>query len=250
MDLLRESIVWLNDPLNWTNPGGVVDRTREHLLISAVAVLLGCLVAWPLGIWLGHVGRGGLLVVAVANLTRAVPTVALLVIFPLTVIGSGQTPIIVALAVFAVPPLLANAYVGMREVDPQVRDAAVGMGLSDREMITRVELPLAVPYLAAGLRTAAVQVVATAALAAFVNGGGLGSIISRGFGLGLASGGDQVIAGALLIIVLCLVVEGSLAVAQWAVTPQPLRRAGRRPTASAADAPTPSGATTPRSRST
>jgi len=236
MSVWHQAFVWLNDPLNWTNPDGILARTREHLEISAAAVLLACLVAWPIGIWLGHTGRGGGLVVAVANLTRAPPTVALLTIFPLTAIGFGYPPIILALAIFAVPPLLANAYLGLREVDPDVRDAAVGMGLSGRQVVSRVELPLAVPYLAAGFRTAAVQVVATATLAAFVNGGGLGMIITLGFGLGWASGGGQVIAGALVVITLCLGLEALLAVAERAVTPRPLRRVRGRPR-SVADAP-------------
>ena len=236
MNLFQQALVWLNDPLNWTNPDGILARTREHLEISAAAVALACLIAWPLGIWLGHIGRGGTLIVAVANLTRAMPTVALLTIFPLTFIGFGYPPIILALAIFAIPPLLANAYLGVREVDPEVRDAARGMGLSARQVVARVELPLAVPYLAGGFRTAVVQVVATATLAAFVNGGGLGMIISRGFGLGLASGGGQVVAGGLIVIVLCLAIEGLLAVAERLVTPRPLRRAGRH-AGSAADAP-------------
>jgi len=236
--VFEQAFIWLNDPLNWTNPDGILARTREHLLISAAAVAIGCLVAWPIGTWLGHTGRGGGVIVAVANLTRAMPTVALLTIFPLTFIGFGYPAIILALAMFAVPPLLANAYLGVREVDPEVRDAALGMGLGDRQLLTRVELPLAVPYLASGLRTAAVQVVATATLAAFVNGGGLGMIITRGFGLGLASGGGQVIAGGLVVIVLCLAVEGLLAIAERLVTPVPLRR--RRPGAgSAADSALP-----------
>jgi osmoprotectant transport system permease protein len=152
------------------------------------------------------------------------PTVALLTIFPLTVIGFGYPPIILALAIFAVPPLLANAYLGVREVDTEVRDAARGMGMSGGQLMARVELPLAVPYLASGFRTAAVQVVATATLAAFVNGGGLGMIISRGFGLGIASGGGQIVAGGLIVITLCLVLEGVLALAERSLTPRGLRR--------------------------
>ena len=229
MNAWEEAVVWLNDPLNWTNPDGIIARTTEHLEISALAVLLALVVAWPIGIWLGHLGRGGTAVIALANLTRAVPTVALLTVFPLTFIGFGYPPIILALALFALPPLLANAYLGVREVDPDVTDAARGMGLSGTQTIWRVELPLAVPYLAAGFRTAAVQVVATATLAAFVNGGGLGMIISRGFGL---QANGQVIAGGLLVIVLCLTLDGALAVAERALTPRNLRRPGRRaPTA-------------------
>lgn len=211
-------------------------------------MLLGCLVAWPAGIWLGHStsenggavtgGRGtgsrlltkyaGSMVVLVSNVTLAIPTVALLSILPLTFIGFGHPAVIVALAVFAVPPLLANAYTGLREVDPQVRDAALGMGLSGRQLLLRVELPLAVPYLAAGFRTASVQVVATATLAALVNGGGLGTIIAQGFGLSIAAAGGQILAGAFLVAALALLVEGVLAVVERAVTPPPLRRARRR----------------------
>jgi osmoprotectant transport system permease protein len=236
MNVWEQALVWLNDPLNWTNPDGIVARTREHLEISAVAVALACLVAWPIGIWLGHIGRGGASIVAVANLTRAMPTVALLTIFPLTFIGFGYPAIMLALAIFAVPPLLANAYVGIREVDPEVRDAARGMGLSNAQVIARVELPLAVPYLAGGFRTAAVQVVASATLAGLVNGGGLGMIITRGFGLGFGPAGGQIVAGALIVIVLCLVVEGLLAVAERLATPRALRAGGRRGR-SAIDAP-------------
>jgi len=236
MNMWEQALVWLNDPLNWTNPDGIFPRTQEHLAISAAAVALACLVSWPLGLWLGHVGRGGAFIIALGNLTRAMPTVALLTIFPLTVIGFGYPPIVLALALFAVPPLLANAYLGVREVDAEVRDAARGMGMSGRQLLARVELPLAVPYLASGFRTAAVQVVATATLAAFVNGGGLGMIISRGFGLGIASAGGQIVAGGLIVIALCLLLEGLLAIVERLVTPRGLRRVGHRG-GSAADAP-------------
>jgi osmoprotectant transport system permease protein len=225
MRYFGDALVWLNDPLNWTNPGGILDRLVEHLRISAAAVLLGCLIAWPLGLWLGHRGRGGGLVILVSNVTLAIPTLALLTLISLTAVGFGETAVILALTVFAVPPLLANAYTGLREVDPQVRDAARGMGLSGWQVLWRVELPLSVPYLAAGFRTAAVQVVATASLAALVAGGGLGEIISAGFGLTLAVGGGQVVAGGLLVAALALLVEGLLAVVERLVTPRPLRRA-------------------------
>jgi osmoprotectant transport system permease protein len=224
MDAFSQAVVWLNDPLNWTNPDGVLARTREHLEITTIAVLLACLIALPLGIWLGHVGRGGTWILALSNLTRAVPTVALLTILPLTLIGFGRPPIVVAMMVFAIPPLLANAHLGMREVDPQVRDAAAGMGMSMWQRMARAELPLAVPHIAAGFRTAYVQVLATTTLAAFVNGGGLGMIISRGFGLGLVEGGGQIVAGGLLVIVLCLAAEAILAVVERRLTPAPLRR--------------------------
>jgi osmoprotectant transport system permease protein len=235
VNYFQEGIVWLNDPLNWTNPGGLLDRLEEHLLISLWAVLLGCAIGWPLGIWLGHRGRGGGAVLTIANLTLAIPTLALLTILPLTPLGFGQPPVIAALAVFAVPPLLANAYTGLRQIDPETREAARGMGLSGGQLLRQVELPLSVPYLAAGLRTAAVQVVATAALATFVNGGGLGEIISAGFGIGMsAGGGGQIVAGGIVVALLALLVEGLLAGVQRWVTPAGLRTdRRRRPTAAA-----------------
>jgi osmoprotectant transport system permease protein len=231
VNYLRDGFIWINDPLNWTNPGGLLDRLQEHLEISAWAVLLGCVVGWPIGIWLGHRGRGGGPVVTVANITLALPTLALLTILPLTPLGFGKLPVVVALAVFAVPPLLANSYTGLRQIDPETREAAQGMGFSGTQLLWRVELPLAVPYLAAGLRTAAVQVVATAALASFVNGGGLGQVIAAGFGLGLAQGGGQIVAGGIAVAALALLVEGLLALLQRLVTPKPLRARSSRPAA-------------------
>ncbi|KWV34110.1 ABC transporter permease [Micromonospora rifamycinica] len=236
MNPVQQAVVWLNDPLNWTNPGGVLDRIGEHLSMSAAAVLLGCLVAWPVGLWLGHSGRGGGAVVLISNLTLSIPTLALLTILPLTFLGFGRPSVVVALAVFAVPPLLANAYTGVRQADPEARDAARGMGLSGWQVLHRVELPLAVPYLAAGFRTAAVQVVATAALASFVNGGGLGQIIRAGFGLDIAAGGGQIIAGGVLVAGLALAAEGVLALVERVVTPRPLRRARPGADRRAADA--------------
>jgi osmoprotectant transport system permease protein len=234
VNYFREGVVWFNDPLNWTNPGGLLERLQEHLLISLWAVLLGCAIGWPLGIWLGHRGRGGGAIITLANLTLAIPTLALLTILPLTPLGFGKPPVVVALAVFAVPPLLANAYTGLRQIDPETRDAAKGMGLSGGQLLRQVELPLSVPYLAAGLRTAAVQVVATAALAAFVNGGGLGEIISAGFGIGMSNGGGgQIVAGGIAVALLALLVEALLAGVQRLVTPAALRGRRRRTTAAA-----------------
>jgi osmoprotectant transport system permease protein len=225
MSAINEMFLWFNDPLNWTNPDGILTRLREHLLISVVAVLLACLVAWPLGVWLGRRGSASGVVVLLSNLTQAVPVIGLLTILPLTFLGFGKASIIVALAVFAVPPLLANAYTGMREIDREVRDAARGMGLSEWQMLVRVELPLAVPYLATGLRIATVQVVATAALAALVNGGGLGMIIAAGFGLGPGRGNAQILAGAVLVAGLALIIEGLMALVERKLTPAVLRQA-------------------------
>lgn len=224
-DTISQAITWLNDPLNWTNPRGVFELLLQHLWLSALAVALGCAIAWPLGIWVGHTGRGGGLTVAVSNVTRAVPTLALLSLLPLTALGFGAPSVVPALAVFAIPPLLATAYNGVRDADADARDAAYGMGLSGAQVLWRVELPLAVPQLASGFRTASVQVVATATLAALVNGGGLGLIISQGFGLGMSVGGGQILAGGILVALLALVIEGLLAVLEKLLTPRSLRTA-------------------------
>ena len=220
---VEQAVAWLNDPVNWTNPGGVLDRLGEHAVMSAFAVALACLVAWPIGVFLGHRGWGGGFVVVLSNITLAIPVLATLTILPLTFIGFGRPAVVVALGIFGVPPLLATAYTGVRAVAGGVRESAVGMGMSGGQLLRRVELPLAVPYLAAGFRTAAVQVVATAALASFVNGGGLGQIINAGFGLGLATGGGQIIAGGFVMVTLALALDGLLALGQRLVTPRPLR---------------------------
>src|SRR3954451_17199297 len=136
---------WLNDPLNWTNSNGVLALTGQHLRLSGAAVLLACLVSWPVGLWLGHTGRGGTVTVEGSNLTRAIPTLDLLSIFPLTFRGFGAWSVIVALAVFGVPPLLANAYLGLREVDPEVRDAARGMACRARRSLCGGRAPASRP---------------------------------------------------------------------------------------------------------
>lgn len=225
-DVLRQAFLWLNDPLNWQGPTGVPALVAEHLGMSAVAVVLAAAVALPLGIWLGRRGRGGGVTVLVSNTSRALPTLALLYVFAMTGLGFGNRPTVLAAALFAVPPILSNAFTGLREVDPAARDAARGMGMSGRRSLATVELPLALPLIGAGLRTAAVQVVATVPLAALVGGGGLGTIIVTGFSTRRFG---EVVAGGLLVAALCLLVEAVLAAGQRALTPAPLRVGGRRP---------------------
>jgi osmoprotectant transport system permease protein len=239
MGVFGEALRWLNDPANWDGDDGVLYLTLEHLFISFTAVGLGCLVAWPLALWMGHTGRGGGVTVTVSNLSRAVPTLALLTIFVAGFERFGNGPTIYALAIFAIPPLLSNAYTGIRQVDPDVVDAARGMGFSGGQVLRRVELPLAVPLVAAGFRTAAVQVVATATLAAYVGGGGLGAIIALGFGV---QNYGQVVAGALVVAVLALLVEGVLAGVERLVTPVSAGRRGRRRRTVPVSAPDPTPA--------
>jgi osmoprotectant transport system permease protein len=222
MNPITDAIVWLNDPLNWQGPDGVLSLTGQHLWISFLAVLIACVVAWSLGLWLGHTGRGGNVVVVISNASRAIPTLALLTILSsISAWFFGTPATVIALAVFAIPPLLSNTYVGLRGVDPDVVDAARGMGFSSGQILWRVEVPLAIPLIAAGFRTAAVQVVATTTLAALVGGGGLGNIIN--LGLGQQKGG-VILAGGFLVALLALVTEGVLAIIQKLVTPGRVRR--------------------------
>jgi osmoprotectant transport system permease protein len=222
--LLAQTLRWLNDPLNWQGPHGVPALTAEHLAMSAVAVALAAVVALPLGVWLGHRPRGGTPIVVASNTSRALPTLALLFVFATTGLGFGDRPTVLAAALFAAPPILSHAFTGVREVDPAARDAALGMGMSPVRVLAGVELPLALPQIAAGLRTATVQVIATVPLAALVGGGGLGTVIVTGFA---TQRFGQVVAGGLVVAALCLAVEGLLALGQRALTPEPLRVGAR-----------------------
>jgi osmoprotectant transport system permease protein len=216
----ERALLYLNDPLNWSRPSGIGDLAVEHLVISVVAVLAAMVVALPVGTALGTSRRGGGLVVALSNVSRAVPTLALLTLFAVSPIGFGNRATTIALAVFAVPPILTNTFVGFRGVDAEVREAARGMGMSRAQVLTRVELPLALPLVMTGIRTAAVQVVATAGLAALVGGGGLGRLINLGFG---QQDYGVMIAGAILVAGLALLTEAVLALVSWALTPGPRR---------------------------
>ncbi|MFD8148049.1 ABC transporter permease [Streptomyces sp. NPDC059708] len=202
---------WLADGANWSGENGVWHRLAEHLLVSGIALGVACAVALPVGLWLGHVGRGGALAVNLSNVGRAVPVFAVLALFMVSPLRTaGYLPTVVALVLFAVPPLLTNAYVGMREVDRSVVEAARGMGMSGRQLFWRVELPLARGLVMTGLRSGAVQVIATATIAAMVGQGGLGRIITAGFN---TYNTPQVVAGALLVALLALLVEGLLVAA-------------------------------------
>ncbi|MEU8569398.1 ABC transporter permease subunit [Streptomyces pathocidini] len=211
MGALADAWAWLTTGANWAGQNGVWNRLSEHLYLSAVCLALACAIALPVALYLGHIGRGGALAVNLSNGGRAVPTLAVLVLLTLTPLGKhGDLPTIIALVLFAVPPLLTNAYIGMREVDAAVVEAARGMGMSGRQLFGRVELPLAYPLIATGLRSAGVQVVATATLAAMAGGGGLGRVITAGFN---TYNTPQVVAGAVLVAALALLVEGVLVAA-------------------------------------
>ncbi|KUJ67546.1 ABC transporter permease [Streptomyces albus subsp. albus] len=229
MDVIVKSWSWLTTGSHWSGESGVWHRLAEHLYLTFVSLGLACLVALPIAVLLGHIGKGGVLAVNLSNVGRAVPTFAVLVLLLLSPLGRhGDLPTVLALVLFAIPPLLTNAYVGMREVDREVVEAARGMGMTGGQLIGRVELPLAFPLLMTGVRTAAVQVVATATLAALPGGGGLGRIITAGFRL---TDTPQVVAGATLVALLALLVEGVLVVLERLLDPM-RRRPGRGAAAS------------------
>ncbi|MEU5402439.1 ABC transporter permease [Streptomyces sp. NPDC005963] len=206
MNTIADTWDWLTTASHWAGDNGIGNRLLEHLFLTAVCLGLSCLIALPVALVLGHLGKGGALAVNISNIGRAVPTFAVLVLLLLSPIGSyGSWPTIIALVLFAVPPLLTNAYVGMRGVDQDVVRAARGMGMTGRQVLWGVEVPLALPLVLTGVRIAAVQLVATATIAALAGGGGLGRIITAGFNLAST---PMVVAGAVLVALFALVVEG------------------------------------------
>ena len=200
------------------NASFVGEKTVEHVVLSAAAIGVSLLVAIPLGVWLGHVHRGEFLAVSVGNLGRALPSLAVIA-FGLPIFGISFTNVLVALVVLAVPPMLTNAYTAVDGVEPEAVEAARGMGMSGLQVLRRVELPLALPLLFAGIRTSSVYVVATATIAAIAGGGGLGDIIVNQASYRV----EGVIAAALCVSVLALAVDFALAGVQRTVTPRALR---------------------------
>jgi osmoprotectant transport system permease protein len=219
MNFIGQVVQWFLDPAHWQGDGGILHRTFEHLVMSGLSVLTAALIALPVGIAIGHFGRGGILAINVSNIGRAVPSFAVLVI-AVQLFGIGALPAFIALVALAVPPMVTNSYIGMREVDPDVREAARGMGMRERAVLLRVELPIALPLIMAGVRTSAVNVVATATLAALVAWGGLGRFIVDGLGL---QDYPMLFAGALMVAILSVIVEFSLAGVQRLATPAGLR---------------------------
>jgi len=213
---------WLTTKANWSGTDGVSHRLAEHLFFSGASLGIALVLALPLAVVLGHYGKGGAVAVNISNVGRAIPTFAVLTLL-LIAIGSGSNwPVIIALVLFAVPPLVTNTYVGMREADRDVVEAARGMGMTDSQLLFRIELPLAFPLIWTGVRSAAVQVVATATLAAMAGFGGLGRIITAGFNRQITA---QVVAGAVLVAVLALLVEGVFLGLQKLI--DPMRRRNR-----------------------
>jgi osmoprotectant transport system permease protein len=195
----------------------------EHLKLSLAALALGCLIAIPVGLWLGHIRRGEFLAISVSNAGRAVPTLALIAFF-IAFLGVGFTNVMLALTLLAIPPILTNAYVGVTQVDRDAVDAARGVGMTGAQIVRRVELPLALPIVFGGIRTSAVNVVATATIAPLAGVVTLGNPI-----INAQVYGDAGRLGASIVVaVLAVAADGGFGLLQRAVTPRALRLAMRR----------------------
>jgi osmoprotectant transport system permease protein len=200
------------------NRAYVINRTISHLEISGIAIAIALVIGAPLGILLGHIHRLSFLAINVSNIGRALPSLAILAIF-LPIVGVGETDVIIALVILAFPPILTNAYVAIDQVDPETVDAAKGIGLTPLQVLWKVELPLGLPLIFAGIRTSTVFVIATATLSGFFGGGGLGDIISNEASFGLAG----VIGGTYVLIALAFVAQILfLGLERW-VTPAGLK---------------------------
>jgi osmoprotectant transport system permease protein len=203
---LGDLAAWFSTAAHWRGTGGIPQRLWEHVQLSGAAVLTALVIALPIGLVLGHLNKGGFVALNVANIGRAVPSIGVLVLAQ-SAFGIGEMPAYVALVALAIPPVVTNAFIGVRDVDADIREAARGMGMTARQVLRRVELPLAAPLIVAGIRTAAVQVVATATLAALIAGGGLGRFIVDGLA---QRDTGQLLGGAILVAVLSVATEAGL----------------------------------------
>jgi osmoprotectant transport system permease protein len=215
VNFLTQALSYLFTAGNWMGPVGLGVRTLEHLEYTAAAVAVSALVAIPVGLIVGHTGRGTVVVVSLVNALRALPTLGVLLLAVL-LWGLGLVPPIVALMLLGVPPLLAGTYAGVSAVDRTVVDAARSMGMSELRVLFRVEVPNALPLILGGLRTATLQVVATATVAAYASLGGLGRYLIDGIQVRQF---HIAVVGALMVAALALIIDGALAFAVWAAVP-------------------------------
>ena len=212
---------------NWTGTGGILDYLVQQLLLTASALAIALAIGLPLALWLGHIGRGGFLAINISNVGRAIPTFALLALLVTAEwpgiatfgpFGRAGIATLIALTLFALPPIITNSYVAVREVADEVKEAARGMGMTGWQQFRRVELPLATPLIAGGVRLALVQVWATATIAALVAGPGLGRLITAGFA---NSNYGKGIAGAVVVAAVAMVLEVLATLGQRALDPVP-----------------------------
>ncbi|MEX5302000.1 ABC transporter permease [Kocuria sabuli] len=221
MSLFGTALSWLTDPENWSGAAGIPARLLEHLTYSGLTLAVALAVAVPLGLWVGHTGRGSGLVVGLAGALRALPTLGLLTLFTL-LLGLGLVPPIIALVLLAIPPILSGAYAGIANVSPALKDAGAAMGMTGWQVLARVELPNALPVILGGIRNAALQVVATVTVVAYINLGGLGRYLIDGLAVRDYS---RMLGSVVLVAVLALAVDAVLALAQRLSTSPGLRLA-------------------------
>ena len=232
MNGLVEGLQWLVDPTNWSGVDGIPARVWEHVQLSVIALVIATLIAVPIGLWIGHTRRGQFWTVQFANVGRSIPSLAVLSIMFLIAVKEfpslafGFLPTIVALTLLGIPVILINTYVGIQQVDPDTVEAARGMGMSGRQVLSRLEVPMAMPLIMTGLRLAAVQIVATAGLAALIAGGGLGRYIVDGFAL---RENDRIVAGAILVAVLSLLTDLAFSLLAKATSPKLSSEPGKVP---------------------
>ncbi|MBO9626430.1 MAG: ABC transporter permease [Microbacterium sp.] len=236
MNLFGDAFAWMLDPAQWQGQYALPVLLGQHLFFSLISVLIAAAVALPLGWLIGHTGRGREIAVAISGAARAIPSFGLMVLLVL-LLGVLRVPqaAVITFVLLAIPSLLAGAYTGLEAIDRRVLDAARAMGMTEWQVFTKVELPLGLPLLVGGLRSALLQVIATVTIAAYVNLGGLGWPIIQGLPLRRF---DEVLAGAILVAVLALVVDLLMALAQHAAVPRGVRtdRTSRRRSARAAAA--------------
>jgi osmoprotectant transport system permease protein len=225
MSFLAHVFGWFTTSSNWSGSQGILLLFWHQLVLVVVVVVTAVAIGGGVGVVLGHTGRGNLVAVNAANAFRAVPTLALLTLLAIqpaiSLKWNGFLAAWIALTVLAIPPILTNTYVGMREVDPDVRDAARGMGLTGSQVLRTIEAPLAVPFVMAGVRTASIEVVATSTLAAYVSYTDLGTYVITGLNTN-----DSVVAfsGALLVAAMAGLLAFVLTLLTRVLTPRPLRR--------------------------
>lgn len=229
MDLVSAVATWFADPAHWAGPNGVPARLALHVGISLVSVLIAAAIALPLGLYIGHTRRGQALAVNLANVGRAIPSLAAIaIVVPFTQmldpgLGFNLYPTVIAMIVLAIPPILVNAYAGVAGVDADLVESARGMGLTERQVLARVEIPVAIPVIVGGIRSASVQVIATATLGAIYGLGALGGYIVEG----VAQRDDgRLFAGVVLVALLALLAEGGLALVQRRLAAPVAARAG------------------------
>lgn len=223
MSFLTFAWDWLKSPQQWQGQDGILTRVLEHLGYSALSLLIAVLIAVPIGLFIGHYGRGGFAVINVANVARAIPTLGLLILV-VVLAGLSVWAWLIPLVVLAIPAIVVNTYEGVAGVDPDLKDAARGMGMTDWQLLWKVEVPVAIPLIMLGLRTSAIFVVATATIAAEIGVGGLGRYIIDGLA---ANNYGEVAGGAAVIVVLALLVQAVFTGLRRLVVPRGLRLQAR-----------------------